>query len=370
MVKIMNRSNDAIAKGITRVFTKIFIGTIILFVIVLASLGSLFIVNLTPVDQNDNKEVVFNLESGWSQKKTAAELKKAGLIKNDFVFLLYSRLSSKSTYLAGEYKLSKNMSVDDILNSINNGKNISQQTIMVTFVEGKRFTYFADILEDKLNISKEEVISKCADKKYLNTLIDKYWFLTDEILNSNIYYPLEGYLYPDTYEFYKDTNIEEIIEKMLDNMGTHLDPYKDKINESKYSIHSLLTLASVVELEAVTSKDRLVIAGIFYNRLNNNWTLGSDVTTYYAEQKELSEELYDSEINRCNAYNTRGTCVKGLPVGPICSPSYTSIISAIEPDNTEYFFFVADKNNKLYFAITNEEHKNNKAYLIQNNLWT
>lgn len=365
----MSRDNDTIAKGITRVFTKIFVGTIILFTIILIVLGSIFIINLTPVDQNDNNEIVFTLKSGWSQKKTASELKNAGLIKNDLVFLLYSKMSNKNTYLAGDYTLSKNMSVDEILTSINNGKNLDKQTIMVTFVEGKRFIYYADLIEEKFGISKEDIINKCADSEYLKTLINKYWFLTEEILNSNIYYPLEGYLYPDTYEFKKNATIDEIIEKLLDNMETHLNDYKTQINNSKYSIHSLLTLASVVELEAVTSEDRVTVAGVFYNRLKNNWRIDSDVTTYYAERKDLSDKLLQSELDRCNAYNTRGTCLRGLPVGPICSPSYTSIIAAIEPNNTNYFYFVADKKNKLYFAVTETEHKNNITNLKNNNLW-
>ena len=134
------------------------------------------------------------------------------------------------------------------------------------------------------------------------------------------------------------------------------------------SVHGLLTLSSMVELEAVTSEDRLLVSGVFHNRLNMGMSLGSDVTTYYAEQKKFTENI-NADVNKCNAYNTRGPCVKGLPVGPICSPSYTSIIASINPSETNYLFFVADKNNKVYYAETNEQHVKNYNYLKSNNLW-
>ena len=151
-------------------------------------------------------------------------------------------------------------------------------------------------------------------------------------------------------------------------MDKHLEPYKEDIVESKMSVHSLLTLASMVELEAVTSEDRLLVSGVFHNRLNSGIALGSDVTTYYAEQKKFTDNI-NADIGKCNAYNTRGSCVKGLPVGPICNPSYTSIIAAINPNNTRYFYFIADKNNKLYYAENYEEHTKIYNYLKENNLY-
>ena len=175
-------------------------------------------------------------------------------------------------------------------------------------------------------------------------------------------------LYPNTYEFYKTDDIDSIIDKLLLEMDKHLTPYKEDIISSKMSVHSLLTLASMVELEAVTGEDRLLVSGIFHNRLNKGITLGSDVTTYYAEQKKLTENI-NADIGKCNAYNTRGSCVKGLPVGPICNPSYTSIIASINPSNTAYLYFIADKNNKLYYAETYEEHNKNYDYLVKNNLY-
>ncbi len=364
----MNLSNENIEKKITHTFSKIFIIIISICACLFGLLAGFFIYNLTPVDKTNNDAVNFELPTGWGIVKTAKELRKSGLIHNEYVFIIYSKMTGKSIYLAGNYSLNKSMSTDEILNSITKGENIIKDTITITFVEGRRFTEYANNIESKLGIKSDDVINKCKDKEYLKRLIDKYWFITDDILNDKIYYPLEGYLYPNTYEFYKTDDIEDVIDKLLKEMDSHLTPYKEDIISKKMSVHSLLTLASMVELEAVTSEDRLLVSGVFHNRLQNGISLGSDVTTYYAEQKKFTDNI-NADIGKCNAYNTRGPCVKGLPVGPICNPSFTSIIASINPSNTKYLFFIADKNNKLYYAETNDEHKKNYDYLIQNNLY-
>ncbi len=157
---------------------------------------------------------------------------------------------------------------------------------------------------------------------------------------------------------------------MIDGLDSKITPYKDEINVSKYSFHDLLTLASVVELEAVTAEDRKEVAGVFINRLNAGDSLGSDVTTYYGVRKDITENLLYRDINECNDYNTRGNCNKGvLPVGPIASPRLDSIVAAIEPNQTKYYYFVADKFNKLYFAETEAGHQANIAELKRKGIW-
>ena len=212
-------------------------------------------------------------------------------------------------------------------------------------------------------------MEKLSDEEYLSKLIDKYWFLSNSILNSEIYYPLEGYLYPDTYVFKKNSTIEEIIDKFLSNLDEKLSVYKEDLMISEYSVHQYLTLASIVELEGANSSDRDMVAGVFYNRLNNGWTLGSDVTTYYAVKKDFSEDLYQSELNSCNGYNTRGNCVEGLPIGPICNAGLSSISAAIEPENNEYYYFVADKEKNTYFSKTESEHTSTVARLKREGKW-
>ena len=158
---------------------------------------------------------------------------------------------------------------------------------------------------------------------------------------------------------------------MLDKMEEVLDPFKEEIENSNYTVHELLTLASVVETEGMNDNDRKDVASVFYNRLKNNISLGSDVTTYYSVKANMGDrDLYLSEINAKNPYNTRGPGMEGkLPVGPICSIGKASIEAAIEPNTTDYLFFVADKNGKLYFTKTNAEHEQIIEKLQSEGMW-
>lgn len=316
------------------------------------------------------EEVVrININTGTSSKSVVDILYNAGLLKNKYVGYAYVKLHNVNNLQAGNYEVNKSMTFEEILNKMIAGE-VENDSISVTFVEGKRLTYFVSQISKNFPYTEEEILNKLEDKEYLTTLIDKYWFLTDEILNDKLYYALEGYLYPSTYYFNTDASIEEIIDKLLTQTGKELAKYQDEIEKSSYSVHELLTMASIVELEAVTPEDRRGVAGVFYNRLSNNQSLGSDVTTYYAAKIEMGDrELYQYEIDDINDYNTRPLAKKGLPVGPICNPTATSIAAAIEPQNSNYLFFVADKNRKLYFSATNYEHESTIATLKEQGLW-
>ena len=210
------------------------------------------------------------------------------------------------------------------------------------------------------------------NKDYLNELISEYWFIDNSILNDNLYYSLEGYLYPETYEFKnRNVTVKEIFKTMLDEMNKKIEPYKESINSNKYSFHEILTLASIVELEGAKSNDRSGIAGVFFNRLDAGMSLGSDVTTYYASKVEMSErDLYKYEIDSVNGYNTRSNSMAGkLPIGPICNPSIISIKAVLNPTSSDYYYFVADKNGNTYFTKTYSEHNRKVSELKQAGLW-
>lgn len=331
--------------------------------------GVFYITNLTPVNPDSEKTIMFEVKKGWGLNTALEELENKKLIKNALVLKIYSKINNYSFVYAGNYKLSDSMTATEIIESLVNGDNIENESITVTFVEGKKFPYYVTKMSETFGFKEEDVYALTTDPEYLNSLINKYWFIGTEILNKDLYYPLEGYLFADTYEFKKNSTIEDVIGKMLDQMDQKLSVYKEEITASGRSVHTLLTMASMVELEAVTAEDRLVVAGVFYNRLDKNIAMGSDVTTYYAERKEMTESLYMSEINACNAYNTRGECAKIFPVGPICSASYSSITAAITPTITDYYYFVADKNNKVYFSKTNEDQLKVIKDLRNKGLW-
>ena len=123
--------------------------------------------------------------------------------------------------------------------------------------------------------------------------------------------------------------------------------------------------------ETKTISDRNKVAGVFYNRLNSNLNLGSDVTTYYGIKVDMNErDLYKDEVNAYNAYNTRSSKMAGkLPIGPICNPSIKSIIAVLNPTKSNYYYFVADKNKKTYYSKTYNEHLNTISKLKSQGLW-
>ena len=357
---------DKVSKKITKVFKVIFILCIVVFgIFVFIAYRS-----MSPLNSKDDKTVSFVVEDGWGSSRVLDELYAAKLINNPVLAKILLKIHPVEGMKKGTYQLSKSMSVFDMLDMIESGNSLGEKGKMVQFIEGKRFPYYASKIAEEFGFTQEEVIEKAKDKEFLNKLIEKYWFIDESILNDKLYYPLEGYIFADTYSFKTDSTIEEVLTRMIDGLESKIEPYKDEIQVSKYSFHSLLTLASVVELEAVTAEDRKEVAGVFINRLNAGDSLGSDVTTYYGVRKDITESLYNREINECNDYNTRGQCNKGvLPVGPIASPRLDSIVAAIEPNETKNYYFVADTSNKLYFAETEAGHQTNIAELKRKGIW-
>ncbi len=347
---------------------KLIIISILVILIAIVSSTIIAIHKLSPVDKKDTTLISFVVKEGWSKNTIIEHLEKEGLIRSSFYGKILLKIDNKDLY-AGTYKLSKDMSTQEIINNIADQKNIENETITLTFVEGKRLNLYIKTISENFPYSEEEITAKLKDKDYLKTLIDKYWFITDNILNEEIYMPLEGYFYPDTYEFKKNSTLDDIFNKFFDNLEIKLEDYKEDIELGKYNVHEYLTLASIVELEGVNSSDRKDVAGVFYNRLNQGMSLGSDVTTYYAVNKDFSKDLTNSDLNSCNGYNTRGDCVKGLPVGPICNAGLSSISASIEPNENDYLYFVADKHKKTYFSKTYEEHNKVIATLKSEDNW-
>lgn len=309
---------------------------------------------ISPTDKKSTATYEVVVKQGMSTSEIADLLKKKNLIRNSFFFKVYMKLNRKQTIKAATYDLKKSMDLDTIISLLEVGK--ANDDISITFKEGKTIKDYAKVLSTNTNISEEDFLAKMKDKTYLTSLINSYWFLTDTILNDDIYYGLEGYLAPDTYNFKdKDVSIEEVVKTLLDQEEKNLEPYKNKVNNA--NIHDILTLASMAELEGVKEKDRKMIVGVFQNRLSKNMNLGSDVTTYYAFSEDMTKDLTSEMFNTYNPYNTRSSQMAGkLPVGPICNPSKSSIEASINPTSSDYYYFVADKNGNVYYTKTSSEH--------------
>lgn len=332
------------------VILSVIVGLILVGVVTLVIL-------LSPVSKSSDI-VEFTVKKGEGKEKIVDNLKDAKLIKSKYATFVYIVLSGKKNLQAGSYEFSRNMSVKDIITSLSTGDivNVKRDEVRITFKEGDTLKHFVTMVANETNIDYDGAIKKLSDKAYLKGLIADYWFLTDDILDEDIYFPLEGYLYPETYNFYKETSIEQVIRKVLNVTNERLEPIKSKIENSKYNIHELLTIASIAEKEANTNSDRAMVTQVIYKRLGLNMALGMDVTSYYGVQKEMTEAITQLDLNDKNPYNTRVTTFIGLPVGPICNPSIGSINAALEPADTDYLYFVADINTgKVYFAKTNEE---------------
>lgn len=348
------------------------VALVIIFMSVILTLGIFYNINMKGTSDNSSlKEIT--IDSG-TVESIGIKLKEENLIRNVTIFKLYTKITNKVNLKAGIYNLSEDMGVEKIVDILEKGSNINPDEISITFKEGINIRKVASLISENTNNSYEDVMNKVKDDNYIDSLIGKYWFLTDDIKNSYIYYPLEGYLYPNTYRFSsKDVSVQDIFSKMLDETDKQLSKYKKNIENSNFSVHELMTLASITELEGAKVNDRKAVAGVFYNRLNSNSypTLGSDATTYYASKiDDWSYSLTYKELNDCNnKYNTRCSSNTGLPVGPICNPSIESIEASINPEEHNYYYFVADCKGKVYLSKNSTEHNNIINKLKRENNW-
>ena len=318
-------------------------------------LAAVYLYMASPVDRNDTKTIEVDIPSGVGVSGIADILKENNLIRSEFLFNLTVR--TKTGYLqASTYEFNRSMSMDEIIDILFQGNNYNPDVVSLTFKEGERITDYAEVVSKNTNHTSEEFLEVVNDPTYLSELINKYWFLTDSILQEGIYYPLEGYLAPDTYEFKnKDVSCEEIIEAMLDEMKKELSPYQESVGDN---IYRYITMASMLELEGTNTENRKMIAGIFENRLGAGMNLGSDVTTYYALQYPMTSDLTVEQFATINPYNTRASNMGGvMPIGPICNPSLSSIEASISPTASDYYYFVADKNGNIFYTATLEEHE-------------
>lgn len=351
------------------------IGLIILIVFVIAIIISGIVAfnwynnNLKPVSEV-SENIRVEVESGSVVSTISEMLEKEGVIKNATVMRIYCKLNKISNLQAGKYDLNPSENMATVIAHIVNGE-VASDEIKITFIEGKTVKDFAKVIAKNTKNTEEDVYSLLKDEEYIDYLIEKYWFITDEIKNEDIYYSLEGYLLPDTYIFENDeVGVKTIFSVMLNYMEKYLDKYKDS-EDLQFTIHQTLTLASMAEKEANSLEDRKEVVGVFLNRISKGMSLGSDVTTYYAAGISMGErDLYQRELDMENPYNTRGPNMEGkIPIGPICNPSKEAIEATIEYTETDALYFVADKYGDVYFTKNNQEHVDIIQKLKDDGLW-
>lgn len=345
-------------------FKLIFIIAIILVVVITGGLF-FYLSGLGAVDSNNEEPVTVNIPSGSGASYIVEILDENGLVKNKTCAKINARIGGYDSLQANTYIFNKSMTVPEMFKAINTGDFNYLSKEKLTVREGLTIPQVAEAIAIELPYSKDEIIKKWSDKAYLKELIGQYWFLSDDILDSDIKYPLEGYLYPETYFITEENpSIESITSMMLDMMDTQLTSIKGELESNKYSIHELLTLASIVERESSNVSDAMPeVAGVFINRLDKGISLGSDVTVNYIFEKD-GVELTMSQLDSDNKYNTRK--FTGLPPGPICTVNIKAIDSVLNYKDTEYMFFYATPEGEIIFSKTVEEH--NKA--VEEHPWT
>lgn len=321
--------------------------------------------NISPVDENDNTPITVTISQGSGAYSIIDILKEKGLIKNVGFAKLYIRLNSYDKLQANTYILNKAMSLEEIFNIINTGdfNYISKRNL--TVIEGSTIPQVAEAVAKVLKTTKDKVLDTWSDGVFLKKMSDKYWFLDKNlILKDGIMFPLEGYLYPETYFLTDETkDIESVTQLLLDKTGKELEPLKSQIADMDFNVHEFLTLTSVVQGESLFDKDRSIIAGVFMNRLRKaNMPLQSDITVLYALQ-EKRVNVTNSDLSVDSPYNTYK--YSGLPIGPVCAVNSKVMSDVINYDKNDYLFFFATKEGKVIYSKTYEEHER----IVKENLW-
>ncbi len=334
-------------------------GCLVLLILVLAVLvgaGGYYTLGLMPVDPDSEEKVVVEIPNGSGSSAIVEILDEAGLVKNKTCAKINSRIGGYNSLQANTYIFSPSMSFNEIMTVINTGdfEYISKESIEVK--DGARLQQVAEAVSEQLPYTTEEILEKWSDKKYLNQLIERYWFLTDEILDKDVMYPLEGYLYADTYFVTTDNStIEGFTEMCLDRMDEELSNRRPEIEASGFTVHQLLTLTSIVTKEA-TADDQAGVAGVFMNRLDKGMSLGSDVTVCYIFQEDRVD-LKVSQLESTNPYNTRKFA--GLPPGPICQVVGSAIDATLNYEKHDYLFFIADEQGIVRYSTDEAGHESN-----------
>ncbi|WGN89079.1 endolytic transglycosylase MltG [Ligilactobacillus faecis] len=342
---------------------KIIIGVIALIAVLVVLVGA-FGYNyvktaLQPLDRNSNKQIEVKIPVGSTNKQIGAILEEKKVIKSGFVFDYYVRTNKLASFKAGYYELKPSMSLATIAKELQKGgasQPLSSGKVLVK--EGVTIDEIGDVIAQTTKFKKQDFLALVNDESFLNELKAKYpELLTSALEAKDVRYRLEGYLYPATYAVQKNETLKQLVEQMVAKTNEMLTPYYTKIKEKNYTVQQVLTLASLVEREGVTTKDRYKIAGVFENRLEKNMKIQSDISVLYALGKHKQNVTYkDLEVD--SPYNLYKN--EGMGPGPFNNPSIASVKAVLDPIDKDkgYLYFIANmKTGKVYFSKTYAEHQ-------------
>lgn len=355
----MQANNHPVVEKKRPSFLKVFL--IIILVLLVAAGGAAWFgwnkvqALLEPVS-NSEQQILITVPKGASSAKVGQILEEAGLIHNATVFrywLRYHELDGKIQ--AGDYVLSPAYDLSEIVDKLVVG-DVHRETLRFTIPEGLFITDIAERLAKQEIVDKERFLELASDL----SLWQDYWFVRE--LPSGLELPLEGYLFPNTYEiFAAEENREELIIAIMLHQFEKVftQEMREQVEAMGMSVHEAVTLASIVEKEAIVEHERPIIAGVFLNRLERPMLLQSCATVNYILGDFTIRELSTEQMAIKSPYNTYVT--QGLPPGPIAGPGRASLEAVAWPEKTDYLYFVAkdDGSSEHYFGKTYAEHSAN-----------
>lgn len=302
-----------------------------------------FLISLILLIPQKKKAVIFEVKKGDILKDIVLNLYKKGFIKDRIGFtILVKSFRKEKSFKPGYYVITSSFSVFEIIKKLTKG--VSEK-VKVTIPEGLTMYEISSILYYKAKINPEEFIKVCNDINFTKSLGVE--------TNS-----LEGYLFPTTYFFYYAEDAKSVAREMVLTLFKQIEEFRLGIENSKYNLHQILTIASLVQKEAAKEFEMPIIASVIYNRLKKNMRLQMCVTVQYALGKHKTRLLYeDLEID--SPYNTYK--ISGLPPGPICNPGKSAIMSAIYPSKTDYLYFVSKGDGTHHFSKSLDEHISSKT---------
>ena len=380
--KQKQKKQDRTAKRIVAVVMSL----VVVFFLATCTFGFFWVKSsLEPINTEAKKTIQVEIPEGSSTKEIANILFENDLIKNATVFNYYSKIKSYNNYQSGFYNLSQSMSVDDLAKALQeSGTPTAQEEPAgkVLIVEGYTLTQIAnsvtlnaktDDKTDKTPFTSEEFLATVTNQEFIDRMVATYpnLFASLPAADSGVIYRLEGYLFPAVYDYYDDATIENLVVQMISTTDSRLQPYYEAITNKNLTVNEVLTLASLVEKEGSTDEDRRNIASVFFNRLNTEMPLQSNIAILYAQGK-LGEETTLAEDTNIDTsiespYNIYWRA--GLMPGPVDSPSLSAIEAVLNANATDYYYFVADvTTGTVYFANTIEEHDQNVATYVNAHL--
>jgi UPF0755 protein len=321
----------------------ILVGLFSLFMMALLVAGFVGFHFINSRPSQSTEQVVFEVSQGASFQRVADELEKLKLVRNAELLSWYARVRGDDSRIkVGEYSLRRNMTPAEVLTVITSGKSIGRP---FTVVEGLNIYEIADLYQQSGFGKSEDFLNFVLDREFVKSLLG-------EERDS-----LEGYLFPETYQLTKFTTVKELIQAMVARFNAVYPDVEKQSQIKGLTKHEIVTLASIVEKETGAPEERPRISSIFHNRLQKGMRLQTDPTIIYGMAEQARQTVYKitkADILRPTRYNTY--VIKGLPPGPIGNPGREALLAAVQPEKTNYLFFVSQNDGTHIFSEDYESH--------------